>query len=79
MCWCTPNKRTPWCEGCKKVRPDLASIRQKIIDDARKLPAPAMRDALVAAKAEIEWWAREHGCCDGHQDEVLATIEAALR
>lgn len=24
MCWCTPNKRQPWCDGCITVRPDLA-------------------------------------------------------
>lgn len=23
MCWCDPQKRTPWCDNCHTVRPDL--------------------------------------------------------
>lgn len=25
MCWCDPQKRTPWCDNCHTVRPDLAN------------------------------------------------------
>jgi len=34
--------------------------------------------ALIAARNEIVWWAEEHGCCDGHQDETLNIISLAL-
>lgn len=37
-----------------------------------------LRAALVAAKAEIEWWADEHSCCEGHQAEAIEQIDAAL-
>lgn len=38
----------------------------------------AMRPVLEAAKAEIEWWVDEHGCCAGHEAETIAMIDAAL-
>lgn len=33
---------------------------------------------LLAAKAEIEWWAEEHGCCLGHEDLAISTIDDAI-
>ena len=33
---------------------------------------------LQEAKNEIEWWIDEHGCCDGHQGNLLVRIETAL-
>jgi len=49
------------------------SLRMEAANEVEKL-----RAALIAAKAEIEWWADEHGCCEGHQHEVIAVIDAAL-
>lgn len=37
-----------------------------------------LRAALLVAKLEIDWWVDEHRCCNGHQDEAIATIESAL-
>ena len=37
-----------------------------------------LRAALTLAKDEINWWADEHGCCEGSRDEVITAIDAAL-
>lgn len=34
--------------------------------------------ALLAAKTEINWWVKEHGCCAGHENTVVAQIDAVL-
>jgi hypothetical protein len=40
--------------------------------------APELLEALQQAKAEIEWWQDEHGCCAGASTEALAQIDAAI-
>jgi hypothetical protein len=51
----------------------LCPARENLQADNKRL-----RTALIAAKAEIEWWANEHSCCDGHQFETVELIDAAL-
>jgi hypothetical protein len=48
--------------------------------DAEQLTAQlAQKDAaLRVARADIEWWAAEHRCCDGGKAETVALINAAL-
>ena len=43
------------------------------------LHAPDLLEALRLAKDEIRWWVNEHDCCDGHQDEVVAKIDAVIK
>lgn len=47
---------------------------------AERAEAEAMyRNALETARTEIEWWATEHGCCRGHEDEAVGAMEEVLR
>lgn len=63
MCWCTPTKRTPWCDGCKTVRPDLAlkphaTVSVTAFDNVRE---------ALNALADAEWaeLCREIGAPEG--------------
>jgi hypothetical protein len=37
-----------------------------------------LKEALAAAKVEIEWWVQEHSCCLGHENDVMAQMRIAL-
>lgn len=37
-----------------------------------------LRDCLLRAHSEIEWWANEHDCCKGHEKPLLDEIEKLL-
>jgi hypothetical protein len=38
-----------------------------------------LRGLLREAVDELDWWIHEHGCCDGHQGDLLDRIAAALQ
>jgi hypothetical protein len=40
--------------------------------------APDLLSAIKVARANIEWWVSEHGCCKGSEKEALAVIDAAI-
>lgn len=48
MCWCDPQKKTPWCDGCFAVRPDMTP--QLPAGDPKQEPV----DALAAVKAFLD-------------------------
>jgi hypothetical protein len=56
------------------------SVRRYRVSGAPKMAERLLRLALALREAEkeIDWWAEEHGCCYGHQDEVKTTISLAL-
>lgn len=37
-----------------------------------------LRAALRTARGEICWWANEHGCCKGKEDETIQLIDDTL-
>ena len=55
-----------------------AKRRALAIADERSKENVELRAALMKAKSEIKWWADEHGCCAGHEREVMQMIEASL-
>lgn len=44
---------------------------------ARVDPLMPEPDLVNEAIQEIEWWAREHGCCRGKSDELLKRLRAS--
>lgn len=58
----------------------VRAVQRYRVSGAPKMAERLLRLALALKDAdkEIDWWAEEHGCCYGHQDEVKTTISLAL-
>lgn len=82
MCWCTPNKRTPWCDSCPKLGPFYPG---KTLEDAPKvvtLPFHPKPKVVPGEITEIEygkivsllgWKCPECGACFAPTVEACRT------
>ncbi len=77
MCWCDPQKRTPWCDNCHTVRPDLASD----LGDSISQPFEPGENTPILPSWCIEDWEKESLeekilSSDGFQFTVLLENDA---
>ncbi len=52
MCWCTPEKRTPWCENSKDMPRPKPPLARPVLIDIR--PVAAERVSFFCPKTKFE-------------------------
>lgn len=54
---------------------DALEAQAREIEGLRKQDEALLAEAL----AELQWWVCEHGCCAGHEGDLLDRIDASLK
>lgn len=80
MCWCDPQKRTPWCDNCWTVRPDLAPEyeRQQQIAKERGAAISEFEDRVLSS-LECEMCGEKRSAFDDASDVSKRAYEEGWR
>ncbi len=62
-----------------KLKLDEARAKTNRLENKRLQETGQFHALLAEASVELQWWIGEHGCCDGHQGDLIERINEALK